>query len=94
MRYSPRERGTRTGDAVKFEEVLEAEAHLLGRVTYESFAGAWPTQTGEFADKGQPHAEHVVLTTLTDLGWEKRHLIDREVPEQVAHDLVYGWSAQ
>ena len=26
----------------KFEEVLEAEAHLLGRVTYESFAGAWP----------------------------------------------------
>ena len=68
----------------KLDEVLEAEAHLLGRLTYESFAGAWPTQTGEFADNVNRMPKHVVSTTLTDLGWENCHLIDRDVPEQVA----------
>lgn len=68
----------------KLDEVLEAEAHLLGRVTYESFAEAWPARTGEFADKVNRMPKHVVSTTLTDLDWENSHLIDREVPEQVA----------
>ena len=68
----------------KLDEVLEAEAHLLGRVTYESFAEAWPTRTGELADKINHMPKHVVSTTLTDLDWENCHLIDREVPEQVA----------
>lgn len=68
----------------KLDEVLEAEAHLLGRVTYQSFAGAWPTRTGEFADKVNSMPKHVVATTLTDLDWENCHLIDRDVPEQVA----------
>ena len=35
----------------KLDEALEAESHLLGRVTYESFAGAWPQREGPFADK-------------------------------------------
>ena len=68
----------------KLDEVLEADAHLLGRVTYESFADAWPTRTGEFAEKVNRMPKHVVSTTLTDLGWENSHLIDREVPERVA----------
>ena len=35
----------------KLEEVLEAGTLLLGRVTYESFAAAWPSRSGAFADK-------------------------------------------
>src|SRR5947208_2523064 len=35
----------------KLQEALEADAHLIVRVTYESFAGAWPERTGEFAEK-------------------------------------------
>src|SRR4051794_13770520 len=35
----------------KFDEVAEADSLLIGRVTYESFAGAWPQREGEFADK-------------------------------------------
>jgi hypothetical protein len=35
----------------KLDEVLESEALLLGRVTYEGFAAAWPARSGEFADK-------------------------------------------
>jgi dihydrofolate reductase len=39
------------GDQFKLDETLEAEAQLLGRVTYEGFAEAWPPRDGEFADK-------------------------------------------
>ncbi len=48
----------------KFNEILEAESHLLGRVTYESFAGAWPYRTGEFAEKINAMPKHVVSADL------------------------------
>jgi dihydrofolate reductase len=35
----------------KLDEVLAVHTHLLGRVTYESFAEAWPTRTGPLAEK-------------------------------------------
>lgn len=39
------------GDQFKLDETLASEALLLGRVTYEGFAAAWPSMTGELADK-------------------------------------------
>ena len=53
----------------KLQEVLEADAHLIGRVTYESFAGAWPQRTGEFAEKVNSMPKYVVTTTLDELAW-------------------------
>jgi dihydrofolate reductase len=56
----------------KFKEVLEADMLLLGRVTYESFAGAWPHYTGalgEFADRMNGIPKVVVSNTLTDPEW-------------------------
>jgi dihydrofolate reductase len=64
------------GNQFKLDEVLEAEAHLLGRVTYESFAGAWPTRTGEFADKLNNDPKYVVSTTLKDPEWENVTVLD------------------
>jgi dihydrofolate reductase len=53
----------------KLDEVMEAEALLLGRVTYEGFAGAWPERGGPFADKMNNMPKHVVSTTLENPAW-------------------------
>jgi dihydrofolate reductase len=54
----------------KLQEVLQADAHLIGRVTYESFAEAWPKRSGVFADRMNAMPKYVVTTTLRDLEWE------------------------
>src|SRR5215213_5562990 len=48
----------------KLTETLEADALLLGRVTYEGFSQAWPGREGEFADKMNSMPKHVASTTL------------------------------
>ena len=56
--------------AWKLAEVREAGALLLGRVTYEGFAAAWPAREGEFADVMNSIPKHVVTSTLADpLEW-------------------------
>lgn len=62
----------------KLEEILEAEVHLLGRVTYESFAGAWPQREDEagFADKMNAMPKYVVSSTLDTLEWNNSHLLE------------------
>jgi dihydrofolate reductase len=55
--------------AYKLQETLDAESMLLGRVTYEGFAAAWPTMHDEFADKMNSMPKHVVTNTLTELSW-------------------------
>jgi dihydrofolate reductase len=61
--------------AYKFQEVQEADAHLLGRVTYESFAGAWPTYEGPFADRMNAFPKYVVSTTMTSADWTNSHVV-------------------
>jgi dihydrofolate reductase len=71
----------------KLEETLEAEALLLGRVTYEGFAGAWPERDGEFADKMNSMPKHVVSTTLeAPLEWDNSSLIDVADIEKLKQD--------
>jgi dihydrofolate reductase len=50
---------------------MASEALLLGRVTYEGFAAAWPSRTGEFADKFNGMPKYVVSSPLV-LGSGKR----------------------
>jgi dihydrofolate reductase len=63
----------------KLAEVLEAESLLIGRVTYESFAGAWPKREGEFADKMNAMPKHVVSTTLRRPAWSNSEVIHGDV---------------
>jgi dihydrofolate reductase len=70
--------------AYKLNETLDAESLLLGRVTYESFAGAWPQREGPFAEKMNDMPKHVVSSTLRDLDWNNSSLLDGDVAGSVA----------
>jgi len=72
------------GNTFKLDEVMEAEVQLLGRVTYEGFAAAWPAREGEFADKLNSDPKYVVSTTLKDPGWQNTTVISGDVAEQIA----------
>src|ERR687897_2997108 len=72
------------GDKFKLDETLGTEALLLGRVTYEGFADAWPSREGEFADKFNGMPKYVVSTTLKDPEWNNSTVIDGDVAESVA----------
>jgi dihydrofolate reductase len=63
------------------DELTEADAQLLGRVTYEGFAAAWPSRHGPFADKLNNDPKYVVSTTLTDPMWQNTEVISGEVAE-------------
>jgi dihydrofolate reductase len=72
------------GDSFKLDEVMEAEVQLLGRVTYEGFAAAWPSREGEFADKLNNDPKYVVSTTLTDPEWRNATVISGDVAVEVS----------
>jgi dihydrofolate reductase len=74
------------GDKFKLEETLGAEALLLGRVTYEGFAAAWPTMegTGEFGEKMNGMPKYVVSSTLRDPAWDNSTVLAGDVREAVA----------
>src|SRR5205807_9042394 len=72
------------GDKFKLDELMQAEVQLLGRVTYEGFAAAWPSREGEFADKLNNDPKYVVSTTLTDPEWQNTTVIGGDVPAEIA----------
>jgi dihydrofolate reductase len=74
------------GDKFKLDEVMDAQALLLGRVTYEGFAEAWPSRTDEvgFADKMNNMPKYVVSATLETAGWNNSTVIDGDIPAAVA----------
>jgi dihydrofolate reductase len=72
------------GDQFKVDETMGSEALLLGRVTYEGFADAWPSRDGEFADKFNTMPKYVVSSTLTDPEWTNSTVLSGDVVESVA----------
>jgi len=72
------------GDKFKLDETMDSEALLLGRVTYEGFADAWPSREGEFADKFNNMPKYVVSTTLSDPEWTNSTVISGDLAEGVA----------
>jgi len=81
------------GDRFKLDEVMAADGLLLGRVTYEGFAAAWPSRTDElgFADKFNTMPKYVVSSTLTDPEWSNTRVVTLdEIPELEGELLVNG----
>jgi dihydrofolate reductase len=89
------------GDQFKLDETLASEALLLGRLTYEGFAAAWPSRDGEFADKFNSMPKYVVSSTLDSPDWTNTKVLNGDVKEEVAKlkdeqsgDIVVHGSAQ
>jgi dihydrofolate reductase len=72
------------GDRFKLDEALEAEALLLGRVTYEGFAEAWPSRSGEFADKFNSMPKYVVSSTLDEAEWNNSTVLEGDLVTAVS----------
>jgi dihydrofolate reductase len=71
------------GDKFKLDEVFDAEALLLGRVTYEGFAAAWPSREGEFADKFNTMPKYVVSSTLGEPTWNNTTVLSGDLVADV-----------
>jgi dihydrofolate reductase len=73
------------GDQFKLDEVLEADAQLLGRRTYEGFAAAWPSYTDQvgFADKMNSMPKYVVSKTLQTADWNNSTILSGDLVDEV-----------
>lgn len=71
--------------AYKFEELFSIDALLLGRVTYEGFAQAWPSQKDEqgYADRMNGLPKHVVSSTLQTADWNNSTVISGDVIAEI-----------
>jgi dihydrofolate reductase len=86
------------GGQYKVAELAAVDALLLGRTTYENFAGYWPTQTGPgFADPINRLPKYIVSRSLQKAEWNNSHIL-RDVEKDIAalkkteggNILVYG----
>jgi dihydrofolate reductase len=85
----------------KFEsdQLFASDALLMGRRTYQSFAEAWPSQTGPFADKINTMPKYVASTTLQQADWPNTTIITGDLvqeatklKQQPGNDiLMYGF---
>jgi dihydrofolate reductase len=94
------------GNQFKVEELRAADAQLLGRVTYEGFAKAWPamrTKAGEFGEKMNAMPKYVVSSTLADAEatWENTKVIRGDIrgaverlKRDISGDILIAGSAK
>jgi dihydrofolate reductase len=76
------------GNKFKLDELEEAEAQLLGRVTYEGFADAWPQREGDpnmggFAKKMNTMPKYVYSTTLESADWQNSTVLSGDFAEDI-----------
>jgi dihydrofolate reductase len=72
------------GNKFKLDELLEAQVQLLGRMTYEGFAAAWPSREGPFADKLNSDPKVVVSSKLTNPDWQNTTVLSGDVVDEIS----------
>jgi dihydrofolate reductase len=70
----------------KFDELFASDTLLLGRVTYQGFAAAWPTMKDEqgYADRMNNLPKIVVSTTLQTAKWNNSRIVKDDVFNEVS----------
>src|SRR5207245_9149003 len=76
-------RGTE-GDNFKVDETNSSDALLLGRTTYQGFAAAWPSRTGELADKFNTMPKYVVSSTLKAPTWNNSNVLRGNIVDEAS----------
>jgi len=72
------------GDRIKFDELRAADAQLLGRVTYEGFAKAWPSmEAGEFGVMMNSMPKYVASSTLERADWHNSSILRGDLGDEV-----------
>jgi dihydrofolate reductase len=66
------------------DEALSAESLLLGRRSYEWFAGRWLSRSGELADRLNSLPKYVVSSTLEHPAWHNSTVLKGDVPDEVS----------
>ena len=86
----------------KYDELFAADALLLGRMTYEGFAAAWPKAegTGDFGERMNSIAKYVVSSSLKQADWTNSHILKANAVEEITRlkqqdgkDILVGGSA-
>src|SRR5438309_4160955 len=72
------------GADFKLKETRGPEALLLGRMTYQGFAAAWPSVPGEFGDKFNGMPKYVVSKTLDHPDWNNSTILKGDVVKEVS----------
>ena len=78
------DRGREEAAKILLEEALRAEALLLGRHSYEFFAGRWPSRSGELADRLNSLPKYVVSATLEYPHWSNSKVLKGDVVNEVS----------
>ena len=89
------------GDQFKLDETLGSEALLLGRVTYDGFADAWPARDDAFADKFNAMPKYVIGSSADPARWNNSTVLEGDPVEAAQRlrdehqgDIVVHGSAQ
>lgn len=70
-------------DRIAEEQILAADTLLMGRNTYDVYAGVWPQHKGTFADKINAMRKIVVSSSLSDADWTNTQVLKGDVVETV-----------
>jgi dihydrofolate reductase len=89
------------GTKLKVDEIMQAEAMLFGRKTYDGYAPAWSSRSGEYADRINAIPKYVVSSTLEDPEWSNSTVLKgdpveaaRSVKERHGGDILVQGSIQ
>jgi dihydrofolate reductase len=89
------------GNAFKVDELMAADALLLGRRTYDGFAAAWPNMNEDpFGQRMNSMPKYVISSTLTDPSWANTTVVSGDLAEEAQRlkddvgELLVAGSAQ
>ena len=71
-------------EAIALRQLKGCDSQLMGRNTYEAYAGAWPEREGALADRINEVTKYVASSTLQNPTWTNTTVLHGDLSETVA----------